>query len=281
MTCLATDITSDAAKYQWLQGVAATGTFVKAKGMTAWTTGESGIPSGWTTGGAPTKTLNESEDNSTWINTNAGKAYTITLTRTLGATGWNTFSVPFNIPADMWASYNITAVKKLKSSALEGESMTLTFEDESTKIEAGKPYMVKVSSEVVNPTFDDVVISSTTTSTQTQYADFVPVIKPTAITAEDKSVLFLTGGTKLTWPNLNGTIEGFRAYFQLNEALSARSVVMDFDDSETTGISEKIKAKSDKFAATEGWYTIDGRRLQGEPTQKGLYIVNGRKVIVK
>jgi hypothetical protein len=249
--------------------------------MTAWTTGESGIPSGWTTGGAPTKTLDESADNSTWINTNAGKAYTITLTRTLGATGWNTFSVPFNIPADMWASYNISAVKKLKSSALEGESMTLTFEDETTKIEAGKPYMVKVSSEVVNPTFDDVVISSTTTSIQTGYADFVPVIKPTAITAEDKSVLFLTGGNKLTWPNLDGTIKGFRAYFQLNEALSARSVVMDFDDSETTRISEKIKAKSDKFAATEGWYTIDGRRLQGEPTQKGLYIVNGRKVIVK
>ena len=282
VTCLATDITSATAPtYQWLQGVAATGTFVKAKDMTAWTIGVDGIPSGWTTGGAPTKTLDESEDNSTWISTNAGKAYTITLTRTLGATGWNTFSVPFNIPADMWASYNISAVKKLKSSALEGESMTLTFEDESTKIEAGKPYMVKVSSEVENPTFDDVVISSTTTSTQTQYADFVPVIKPTAIKEEDKSVLFLTGGTKLTWPNLNGTIKGFRAYFQLNEAMSARSVVMDFDDSETTGISEKIKAKSDKFAATEGWYTIDGRRLQGEPTQKGLYIVNGRKVIVK
>lgn len=28
----------------------------------------------------------------------------------------------------------------------------------------------------------------------------------------------------------------------------------------------------------EGWYTLDGRKLQGEPTQKGIYIYNGRKI---
>ena len=27
------------------------------------------------------------------------------------------------------------------------------------------------------------------------------------------------------------------------------------------------------------WYTIDGRRVSGKPTQKGLYIVNGKKVV--
>jgi hypothetical protein len=29
------------------------------------------------------------------------------------------------------------------------------------------------------------------------------------------------------------------------------------------------------------WYTIDGRRLSGKPTKKGLYIVNGLKVVIK
>jgi hypothetical protein len=29
------------------------------------------------------------------------------------------------------------------------------------------------------------------------------------------------------------------------------------------------------------WFTLDGRRLQDKPTQKGLYIRNGKKVIVK
>lgn len=31
----------------------------------------------------------------------------------------------------------------------------------------------------------------------------------------------------------------------------------------------------------EHYYTLDGRMLQGEPTQKGVYIVNGRKVAIK
>jgi hypothetical protein len=29
------------------------------------------------------------------------------------------------------------------------------------------------------------------------------------------------------------------------------------------------------------WYDLNGRKLQGKPTKKGLYIVNGRKVVVK
>ncbi len=29
------------------------------------------------------------------------------------------------------------------------------------------------------------------------------------------------------------------------------------------------------------WYTIDGQRLQGVPAQKGIYIMNGRKLIIK
>lgn len=44
--CLATNISSDSSK-SWLDGVAATGTFVKAAGV-SWDTGSSGIPDGWT-----------------------------------------------------------------------------------------------------------------------------------------------------------------------------------------------------------------------------------------
>ncbi len=48
VTCLATNISASQCTYQWLNGVAATGTFTKAESMTGWTTGVSGIPSGWT-----------------------------------------------------------------------------------------------------------------------------------------------------------------------------------------------------------------------------------------
>lgn len=47
VTCLATTISSNNTT-DWLSGVAATGTFTKAASMTSWSSGASGIPSGWT-----------------------------------------------------------------------------------------------------------------------------------------------------------------------------------------------------------------------------------------
>ena len=46
--CLATDISAIDCLSGWVYGVASTGTFVKNPNMSNWTTGESGIPLGWT-----------------------------------------------------------------------------------------------------------------------------------------------------------------------------------------------------------------------------------------
>ena len=46
--CLATDISASECTEDWVEGVASTGTFVKAASMTSWTTGTGGIPSNWT-----------------------------------------------------------------------------------------------------------------------------------------------------------------------------------------------------------------------------------------
>lgn len=54
--------------------------------------------------------------------------------------------------------------------------LTLNFEN-AESIVAGKPYLVKVNAAVQNPTFEDVTTVSSTTTTETTYADFVPVIK--------------------------------------------------------------------------------------------------------
>ncbi len=50
-------------------------------------------------------------------------------------------------------------------------------------------------------------------------------------------------------------------------------------DGEPTSISEKLTVKSEKFAAATDCYDLQGRRV-AQPA-KGLYIVNGRKVVVK
>ena len=51
-------------------------------------------------------------------------------------------------------------------------------------------------------------------------------------------------------------------------------------DDEATGI---ISVHDSGFMVngSDAWYTLDGRRLDKQPTAKGLYIHGGRKVIVK
>jgi len=148
-------------------------------------------------------------------------------------------------------------------------------------IVAGKPYLVKVADGVENPTFDGVIVTDgTTIPTETAKADFVPVMKPTFLTGCDKTVLFVTGGDKLTYPTADGNINGFRAYFQLKgDAVDeARAFRMNIDG-EATSIREKGIVKSEKFA-TAPVYDLQSRHINGS-AQKGVYVVNGKKVIIK
>jgi len=46
--CLATNISAGYCTYNWVSGVASSGTFVKAASITSWSTGVDGIPTGWT-----------------------------------------------------------------------------------------------------------------------------------------------------------------------------------------------------------------------------------------
>ena len=47
-----------------------------------------------------------------------------------------------------------------------------------------------------------------------------------------------------------------------------------------TGIDEIVEG-GNREVQDAAWYSLDGRRLMGKPTRKGLYITNGQKVIVK
>ena len=51
--------------------------------------------------------------------------------------------------------------------------------------------------------------------------------------------------------------------------------------SESTGIYEMTDSKNGDVWGQDNWYTLDGRRLNGRPTQKGLYITKDRKVVIK
>jgi hypothetical protein len=46
-------------------------------------------------------------------------------------------------------------------------------------------------------------------------------------------------------------------------------------------ISEEFRVKSEEFATAPGWYSLDGRRLDGKPAQSGIYVNGERKIVIK
>ena len=74
-----------------------------------------------------------------------------------------------------------------------------------------------------------------------------------------------------------------RAYLRLPSSLvnDTKLVKIWWDDEEPSPIATAISETSQKKEQNEDWYSLDGRKLNGRPTEKGIYIRNGRKIIVK
>ena len=196
--------------------------------------------------------------------------------------GWNTFCAPFDISAEKVSALGMT-VKAFTGSTLSGGTLTLHFETASS-IAAGTPYLVQVASNLNfaadGNEFAGVTQDWTAHNATSTYADFVPVLEPTELTANDPNVLFVYGGNELGHPSVTGNILGFRAYFQLKDAAaSVKAFAMSFDDEVATGISSLTPNPSPVGEGSV--YTLDGRKVNGQPTRKGVYIVNGKKTIIK
>ena len=248
--------------------------------------------------------LADNADNATVIAGSDGRLANVTLQgRTLYKDGsWNTLCLPFALNATQTAEMldNPEALMTLKSTSFEGGTLTLTFEA-ATAIEAGKPYIVKWTlandytdvnaHNLYAPTFPCVPISQATVSIKTQYADFVGSYSPVSLAAGDGTVLYLGADNKLYYPSSAVTIGSCRAYFELKGDLTAgepvstegqniKSFVLNFGE-ESTGIEEVNGYGLWVNGYGAGWCTLDGRRLGSKPAAPGLYIHNGRKVLIK
>jgi hypothetical protein len=244
------------------------------------------------------------------------KTASVTLSgRTLYKDGsWNTLCLPFAVDDFTGTPLAGAKVKTLESASFDKGKLTLNFSaDNLTSIEAGKPYIVKWNTEgteqtegtkLQDPEFLGVTISITATHSidedtsietgvntdvETDVVTFHGTFSPYAIEGENRSLLFLVSGNTLYYPDAAMTIGACRAFFQLNNDLTAgapatgiRSFVLNFGD-DTNGITE-AEANSSFFtlhSSFQDWFTLDGRRLAGKPTAGGLYIHNGRKVVIK
>jgi hypothetical protein len=182
-------------------------------------------------------------------------------------------------------------------------NLYLYFKD-ATAIEAGKPYIVKWASgsNIFEPTFTGVTIDNsaeavarktvTASNSGLNAVQFIGSYSPVTLTGGDPSNLYL--GTKtdgnnkvstLFYPQNNKTLNACRAYFHvdLNGISQVRAIVLNFGDGEeSTGIVEITDPTPNPSPTGAGsWYSLDGRRLSGKPTQPGLYINNGRKIVIK
>ena len=68
-----------------------------------------------------------------------------------------------------------------------------------------------------------------------------------------------------------------KAELTIKNGDETRVVYIQFANGETDGISPTHQ--SPLTQGVGAWYSLDGRMLQGEPTQKGVYILNGKKVV--
>ena len=146
---------------------------------------------------------------------------------------------------------------------------------------------------IESPTFTGVTISTASpapVASTDGTVSFVGSYSPVGLTVDDKSNLFLGAANTLYWPNGANNADGkyyvgaCRAYFHVSEPSLARAFVLSFGDDlgSETGIIDIPADTTDAPASKPlGWYTLDGRRLAAKPTQPGIYIVGGRKIIIK
>ena len=202
--------------------------------------------------------------------------------RTLNKDKWNTLCVPFTIsnPAAVFGTG--VKVKTLSGYTNDGTTVTISFTDAAT-IEAGKPYIVMLPSgadDMVNPQFSGVTISNAALQGITAgAATFKGNYAPVPLSANDTKKLFLANNM-LYYPTGSVTVKPFRAYFELTSdvptASGAPNLVIDFG--ETTGVGE---LRTENRRIENSFYDLQGRRLNGKPTQKGIYIHHGKKEVLK
>ena len=223
---------------------------------------------------------NNGTDNSSVITTNNNQAANVTLSgRTLKKNGeWNTICLPFDVTLAGSVLEGATA-KTLTNATMEGTHVTLTFGDAVTKLEAGVPYIIKWASgeDIVNPLFSDVTIkeAARTILMADGNVKFIGYYDAFNITTADEGIYYMTSGNKLVHTGIDRTLKACRAYFQLSEAAAASELVVDFGN-DVTGINT---LNVERGTVNGEVYNLAGQRVTN-PT-KGVYIVNGKKVIVK
>lgn len=231
------------------------------------------------------------DENSTIVPSNATGVNARVL-RTINAGNWSTICLPFAMTEAQTKAafgYEVELANFTGYTATEDGGnivgITVNF-SEATAIEANHPYIIKVSSPVTEFTVDNVSVSPAE-KPRVEYKSgkkFLSAFVGTYVAnfnfyedAGEYYPLFLSGNKFYYATEETQLMKGFRAYFVFKDNLpeaEGSSVKMLVDlDGEETGI-ENLDANVNNNSMI---YDLSGRRVS--KPQKGIYIVNGKKVM--
>ena len=143
---------------------------------------------------------------------------------------------------------------------------------------AGTPVLVKNNS--ADPEKTTILLIPTTTDADVDfYAGFRGTLEATTIAASDAATdRYALNGQQFVWVKNPVSIAANKAWLEVptgDNAARARAINIVFGDA--TGVSEVIEANG---VTDDTWYDLNGRKV-AVPNKKGIYIQNGKKVVVK
>ena len=250
---------------------------------------------------------NNGTNNDNLVDAWNGKVTNVTLKgRTLFKDGkWNTICLPFPLTAEQLSSSPLAGaeIRTLTNATLNDGELTLYFTPKTgsgsvTSITAGTPYLIKwekatgydeanaQTRDIKDPVFNGVTIDKTNRDIEIISSNvwFKGTYTPTLFDNTQGYKLLIGDNNVLYYPQSGAFLGACRAYFMIVQGPSSvRSYVLNFgdDDSATGIIAIGDSQLSTLHSPLSEWYTLDGRRLAAKPTAKGIYLHEGRKVVIK
>lgn len=242
-------------------------------------------------------TLKGDKDNATTIEgLTVGNQYNVTLNRTFGANKWYSVVLPFSVSQKQMKSVFGDGVKVLHYSDVTGTDLNL-FEHFYQMIVGGTPVLVKPSVAVTNPVFNNVTLTSkkvvdieNTGFKCTGSWDNVDFPEYSYFIDAKTNSFYQYDPTKVETNTVKPHAGAFRSWIisTSTNPSEAKQLTMHIngieEQGETTAIWNAISGNDDAEVATKGIYSLSGQKMNATDTRslpKGIYIVNGKKFIVK
>ena len=211
----------------------------------------------------------------------------VTLQRTLSKDYWNTFCVPFALDAEQVTQYfgEGTQLRTYEGNCNDNIVYFATVDN----IEAGKPYIMKPGNAVVkNPTFEEVSMVATGLDEKgnPQAVGDASTVQMKGIYNQielktDKTELFLGDNDLFYYPldDIDArTIGGLRAYFIVPQGTDIKKLRANLDGTPTS-----LGTIFDTEESNAPVYNLQGQCVGNSlrALKSGIYIQNGKKVVVK